>query len=233
MTVSARSSGVGRRVFGASTLGSPRWSGTTRDQRRRRIAVSPVGKSRVSLFGAVYLVFTLLCLPRIVAAPLTYDRWGNLFEQLSMLTGAIMIYARSSSAWPPAATGRVGRILLGLCTVSFTLEQAIYLQATTAFVPKWLPPGPMFRAIATTVLFALAAMALLMNRRALLAARLVALMILIFGLLVWVPALVSNPDSHNSWSETAETFAIVGAMWILAELLDEDSCDRTASGMTQ
>ena len=79
----------------------------------------------------------------------------------------------------------------------------------------------MFWAVATTVFFALAAVALLTNRMALLAARLLAIMLVLFGLLVWVQLLLSDPHSHANWSETAETFAIAGAAWILADLLGE------------
>src|SRR6266478_611780 len=79
----------------------------------------------------------------------------------------------------------------------------------------------MFWAVTTTVLFALAAVALLTNRMALLATRLLTMMLVIFGLLVWVPLLLSDPHSHTNWSETVETFAIAGAAWILADLLGE------------
>ncbi len=83
-------------------------------------------------------------------------------------------------------------MLLGVCVASFTLEQAFYLGATASLVPKWLPPSQMFWAVATTVAFALAAVALLTNRKALPATRLLTMMIVGFGLLVWVPLLVSN-----------------------------------------
>ena len=33
--------------------------------------------------GVVYLVFALLCVPRIVSTPQVYDSWGNFFEQFS------------------------------------------------------------------------------------------------------------------------------------------------------
>jgi hypothetical protein len=80
----------------------------------------------------------------------------------------------------------------------------------------------MFWAVATTVFFALAAAALLANRMALLASRLLTMMLLIFGLIVWVPLLLSGgPHSHTNWSETVETFAIAGTAWILADLLGE------------
>jgi hypothetical protein len=183
------------------------------------------GKTGASVLGAAYLVFALLCLPQIVAAPQIYNSWGNFFEQFSLVTGAAMVYARlsspRSSAWSPETLHRIGRILLGICVASFTLEQAFYLGATASLVPKWVPPSQMFWAVTTTVLFALAAVALLANRTALLAARLLTVMVVSFGLLVWVPLVLSDPHSHTNWSESAETFAIAGAAWILADLLGE------------
>jgi hypothetical protein len=176
-------------------------------------------KAGAGVLGIVYLVFALLFVPRIVATPQSYDPWGNFFEQFSLVTGAVIVYARLSSAWAPETRDRISRILLGLCVASFTIEQAIYLDATANLVPKWLPPSQMFWAIPTTVALALAAVALLTNRLALLATRLLTMMLVIFGLLVWIPLLLSDPHSHNNWSETVETFAIAGVTWILADLL--------------
>jgi hypothetical protein len=176
-------------------------------------------KVGAAALAAVYLVFALQCLPGIVAAPRIYNSWGNFFEQFSLVTGASIIYAGFSSAWSPVTQNRIARILVGVCTASFTLEQAFYLPPTASLVPKWLPPSPMFWAVATTVFFALAAVALLTNRMALLAARLLTIMLLLFGLIVWIPLLLSAPRSHTNWSETVETFAIAGTAWILADLL--------------
>jgi hypothetical protein len=178
-------------------------------------------KTGAAVLAVVYLAFALLCVPRIVAAPQIYDRWGNFFEQFSLVTGAGLIYARLSSLWPRDMANRIGRISLGLCAASFALEQGIYIKATAELVPKWLPPGQMFWAIATTFPFALAAVALVADRMALLAARLLTLMLVLFGLLVWIPLLVAHPHSHADWSETAETFAIAGTAWILADGLGE------------
>jgi hypothetical protein len=171
--------------------------------------------------GVAYLAFAVLCVPRIIAAPNVYDRWGNFFEPFSLATGAAIVYARLSAAWSPEALHRIGRILFGVCVASFTLEQAFYLDNTATLVPKWLPPSQMFWAVATTVAFGLAALSLLTNLMALLATRLLTAMIVIFGLLVWIPILLSHPNSHGNWSETAETFAIAGAGWILADLLGD------------
>ena len=240
MTVSTPSSNLGRHVFGVAALAfglitlvwhdyngwhQPRYmvnvaaavlifSGAAIQFRR-------TAKTGALVLSPVYLVFSLLCVPAVIATPKIYNSWGNFFEQFSLVAGAVLVYARWSSAWSGERLNRIGRILLGICTASFTLEQAFYLGPTVSLVPKWLPPSQMFWAVTTTVLFALAAVALLTNRMALLATRLLTMMLVLFGLLVWVPLLVSNPHSHTNWSEITETFAIAGAAWILADLLGE------------
>jgi hypothetical protein len=240
MTLSTPSLNLGRHVFGVAALAfgviTLAWHDYNNSQQLRYIVypasaalifggaaiqLRRTAKTGAAVLGAAYLVFALLCVPGIVAAPQIYNSWGNLFEQFSLLIGAAIVYARLSSAWYGETLNRIGRVLLGICAASFTLEQAIYLDATARLVPKWVPPSQMFWAVATTVSFALAAVALLTNRMALLASRLLTMMIVSFGLLVWVPLVLSDPHSHTNWSENAETFAIAGAAWILADLLGE------------
>jgi hypothetical protein len=240
MTAATPSSNLGRHVFGVAALAVGLITLTWHDYNgwhQRRYLVNAAAAALIfggaaiqfhrsakaggALVGVVYLVFALQCVPGIVAEPQIYNSWGNLFEQFSLVIGAAIVYARLSSACSPKTLHRTGRILLGICSASFTLEQAIYLHATASLVPKWLPPNQMFWAVTTTVLLALAAVALLTNRMALLAARLLTMMLVLFGLLVWVPLLLSDPHSHTNWSEIAETFAIAGTAWILADLLGE------------
>jgi len=124
--------------------------------------------------GALYLIFALLWVPHIVATPQVYDRWGNFFEQFSIVSGALIVYASvtRNDAARAARVARIGYFCFGICVISFTLEQLFYLSATAEFVPKWIPPGQMFWAITTTIALALAAIALLSGRSALLASRL-------------------------------------------------------------
>jgi hypothetical protein len=76
----------------------------------------------------------------------------------------------------------------------------------------------MFWAILTTIAFTLAAVAILINRQARLAMRLMTLMLALFGVLVWIPLLVARPEAHLNWSEFALTFLITGAAWMVADL---------------
>jgi hypothetical protein len=244
MTVATPNSNLGRHMFGVAALAfgliTLAWHDSNDGHQLRYVVYAAAAallfggaaiqfhrtaKAGAAVLGAAYLVFVLLSVPGIVAAPQIYNSWGNFFEQFSLLSGAAIVYARLSSAWPPETLTRIGRILLGICAASFTLEQAIYLDATAKFVPKWVPPTQMFWAVTTTVFFALAAVALLTNRMALLASRLLTMMVVSFGLLVWIPLVFSNPHNHTNWSENAETFEIAGAVWILADLLGEYRLD--------
>src|SRR6266851_8026470 len=240
MTISTPGSNLGRHVFGVAalafgliTLAWHDYNGWHQPRYLVHAAAAALifggaamqfrrtAKTGAAVLVAVYLVFALQCVPGIIAKPQIYNSWGNFFEQFSLVAGAAIVYARLSSAWSRETLNRIGSILLGVCVTSFTLEQAVYLHATASLVPKWIPPSQMFWAAATTVLFALAAVALLTNRMALLATRLLTMMLVLFGLIVWVPLLLSDPHNHTNWSETAETFAIAGAAWILADLLGE------------
>ena len=176
-------------------------------------------KAGAVILGVVYLAIALFSTPQIVATPLVFAPWGDFFEIFALVTGAAIVYARSAPALTPATLDRAGRILFGICAASFALYQALYPGGTTPLVPKWLPPSQVFWTVATTVFFALATVAILINRMALLAARLLTAMLVLFGLLVWLPLVVSDPRSHTNWTETALNFGIAGAAWILADLL--------------
>ncbi|HEY4441768.1 MAG TPA: hypothetical protein VGN14_15010 [Candidatus Elarobacter sp.] len=159
---------------------------------------------------AVYLFFALATVPGIVRAPASYARYGDFFEQLAVACGAAGIFGGT-------ALRRWSRIGFAACTISFALAQIVYLRFTASLVPRWLPPNGTFWAIATTVAFALAAVAVLIDRRAQLALRLTALMLALFGVLVWVPQVAAaRPSVTADWSELIETLLIAASAWVLA-----------------
>jgi len=164
----------------------------------------------------VYLCFSLACVPGIVAAPKVYAAYGSFFEQFCLFSGAMALYAATGAK--AKISGRLARLGLGVCAVSFAVSQVVYLSFTAELVPKWIPPSQKFWAIATTVAFALAALALLANRQGRLAAGLLTLMLVLFGVLVWVPRVMAHRQVHGNWSECALTFLIAGAAWMVADL---------------
>ncbi len=164
--------------------------------------------------------FSLACVPAIVTASNAYERYGGSFFQFfCMFCGAIALYAATdASAARALRFGRLARLGLGVCAISFALSQALYLRDTAGLVPKWIPPNQMFWAILTTIAFALAAIAILINRQARLAIRLTTLMLAMFAVLVWIPTLVAHPKAHFNWSEFGLTLLITGATWTIANL---------------
>jgi hypothetical protein len=173
--------------------------------------------------GTIYFAFALLGVPLIIEHPLVYNGYGNFFEQFSLVSGAVILYACSGQIAPArtANFAHIGYYAFGICVVSFTLEQLFYLSATASLVPKWIPPGQMFWAVATTAAFALAAIALLTGFLAPLASRLTTAMIVGFELLTWLPLLFADPHSFENWSESAETLAIAASAWVVADFLDQ------------
>lgn len=168
----------------------------------------------------VYLCFSLACIPDIIAAANIYERYGgSFFLFFSLLCGAIALYAATEvNAARAVLFGRLARLGLGVCAISFMLGQILLLRETAHLVPRWIPPNQMFWAIFTTVAFGLAAIAILLNRQARLAMRLMTLMLALFGVMVWVPLLVAHPKAHFNWSECVLTFLVTGAGAVVADL---------------
>lgn len=167
------------------------------------------------VLGIVFAVSSLLCIWGIARAPAVPVQYGAFFEQFSLLCGAAGAYALSEgNAARASRLARAVRIGLGLCAVSFAAMQIFYLKFTATLVPAWLPPDQTFWTILTTVAFGLAAIAMLTDLQARLAMRLMTLMIGLFGLIVWLPAVAGHPGSHGNWSEFALNFLIAGAAWL-------------------
>ncbi len=165
------------------------------------VLAAPGGARMGSIsLGVLYAIFTLACIPAIVSAPRAFDAYDGFFEQVAILCGATAVLAPSAA-----------RIGLGLSALSFAAAQIVYFGITAAMVPAWIPFGPTFWAVLTTAAFGLAAIALIFNLRARLAAALTASMVAAFGVLVWIPALASHPGAHGNWSEFALTCLIASA----------------------
>ena len=176
------------------------------------------------VLGTIYLIFALLLVPAIVAKPQELYRWLNCFYELSLVSAALIVHASFQRTEPEGAgrAARVGCIVFAICLVSFGVEQLEFLKRTASLVPTWIPPGQMFWALATTVAFVLAAVAIISGWSALLASRFLTAMMIAFLPLVWVPVCVADPHTFGNWSETVETLAIGGAAWIVSDFLGQN-----------
>jgi uncharacterized membrane protein YphA (DoxX/SURF4 family) len=169
--------------------------------------------------GILYGFCALFWLPRVVGFPKMIGAWSGFAEQVMLVIAAVIVYASlqpRESAWA-GVTIRGARILFGICFVIMGVAHFMALSFTAAMVPKWIPPGQNFWAIATGIFHVFAGLAILSGVLAALASRLLTAMILGFGLLIWLPNLFATPRVHMTWCGNAVNLAIAGAAWIVAD----------------
>ena len=113
--------------------------------------------------------------------------------------------------------------MLGLPPIFFGLGHLIGLRFFATLVPHWLGFGTGWAAI-TGIAFLLAGIAICLRRLDILAARLLALMLLIFEFLVEIPPVFVRPNSEEAWGAAVYNLAAIGALWIFAEFVSSCRC---------
>ncbi len=174
-----------------------------------------VGALALAVFN---FLFVASWLAKAVAGPTIYDSWGNVFEEFSLVVAGMVIFASlapAGSGWE-RATGAICRVY-GVCAVSFSADHWIYLHGAASFVPRWIPPGQMFWAVATAIFFAMAAVAILTGMLARLGSRLLAVMISGFEVLVWAPKLAASPHEQILWAANGIATALAAGAWVVAD----------------
>jgi uncharacterized membrane protein len=175
----------------------------------------------------VYLAFALFWLPRFYTAPhalgfrlpVIIGLVGGIAMQLILVAAAVILYAAFSphGSKPLHPAIRISRWVCGLASASFGLVHLTNVPGTARMIPKWLPLSAEFWTVFTGIAFVLAGLAILSRIQDVLAARLLALMLLLFDLLVLAPLPFHSPHNHVAWGSNAYNMAAVGAFWIFAE----------------
>lgn len=189
----------------------------------------PAGAATLALLHLAFMVFWVR---RIVGFPELIGTWSGTAELLVMALGAgatyLAVQPRSKPMAVRAAQGT--RILFGLCLVAFGLAHFLAAAETAGLVPAWIPPNQRFWALATGVFHLLAGAALITNLWALLASRLLTIMFVGFGLLVWAPQLFVHPEMHIVWAGNAINFAMIAAAWMMSHTIARFETRRPDGG---
>ncbi len=187
------------------------------------LLVGPLARFAAPALAALLFVFVLLLrLPPLVAQPLVESNWYGLGETMTLVAGALTVFAgtavqrRRPFARPVKA--RTARALFALALLPIGLSHFFYLRHTAALIPSWIP-WHISLAHVTGAAHIAAAIGILLGIG--LAASLETWMLALFTALVWAPAVVAQPANGLAWSELLLSTAITGAAWAVAESITD------------
>jgi uncharacterized membrane protein YphA (DoxX/SURF4 family) len=172
------------------------------------------------VMGVLFIVFSVPWWIRVVHFPRLIGTWLGVAEQLALVAGAGIAFLAVKPAKESNALFRISvclRILFGLCAIVFGLAHFLALPQTMSLVPAGLPLGQPFWALATGIGHMCAGLSIATGVLATLSSRLFTGMLIIFGALVWAPALFANPQTHMVWAGNTVNLAEIGAAWIIAD----------------
>jgi uncharacterized membrane protein len=174
------------------------------------------------------ILWALLKVPALVVAPQIEGVWLGFGELAVLLAGGWTLFALlggvgAESVWRLVAGEngvRAARYFFAVFLIPIGLSHIMYVKETAALVPAWLPyrigwaylTGAGQMACGLGVLFG----GVLFRVLPRVAAMTEAGMISLFGLLVWLPAVVAAPKARLPWTAFFITWAIGAAAWVVA-----------------
>ncbi len=182
---------------------------------------------RIAMYAAIVLAADLAVTDffRAVLPALAHWKiWGvyeDLAEQTAMTMGAVIAWMMLSEGGEAgrARVMRIARVVFGLCLIVFGISHFVYMNLTAPLVPKWLPPSGEFWGYATGVAHIAGGLAIISGIQARLASILITIMYALFGLIVWVPAVIHDVHKQGNWTETAANWLLVAAAWCVMDSL--------------
>jgi len=188
---------------------------------------------RTARMGAVasaiaYLIFMALWLARYYAGIHAYG-WRiavllgiyfGLAQQLMLVAPAVIVYVSTSAPdfLMQKRAAIAARWMLGLPPIVFGLFHLAAIHVFASIVPRWMQFGN-FWAVLTGIAFILAGLAICSGVKDVLAARLLALMLLLFEGFVEIPPIFIRLHNEATWGAAVYNVTAIGACWIFAEFL--------------
>jgi uncharacterized membrane protein len=185
----------------------------------------PTVQWAVRILFPYLVIWTLLKVPALVVAPQIEGVWLGFGELTLMLSGGWILFARLSGINLGFATGdtglRAAKILFGLSLLPIGLSHLIYVKETASFVPAWLPYREGLTVI-TGVGQIAAGLGVLFSVLPQIAATAEAIMISLFTLLCWAPAIAATPRVRMPWTAFFISWTFGSAAWVVAQSILRD-----------
>lgn len=192
-------------------------------------------RSGAAASAIAYLMFAALWLLRYYAAihalgwriEVLFGISFGLAQQFMLVAPAALVYVATASSdlVLQNRAAIAARWMLGLPPVLFGLFHLIGIRVFASIVPHWMSFGYFWAAL-TGIAFILAGIAICSGIMDVVAARLLALMLLLFEGLVEIPPIFIRSHNQATWGAAVYNVTAIGACWIFAEFLDSRAARR-------
>jgi uncharacterized membrane protein len=173
----------------------------------------------------VYLVvWALLKVPGVVAAPGMEATWLGLGELTLLLSGGWTLFACFADLGEGSPLGfltgerglRMARILFAVSVIPIGLSHIVYAGITAGYVPPWLPYRVGWAYLTGAGQIA-SGLGVLFNVLPRIAAWAEAGQITLYTLLVWLPLVIATPKARLPWTGFFISWIIGAAAWAVAQ----------------
>jgi uncharacterized membrane protein len=170
------------------------------------------------------IVWLILKVPALCVAPQMEAVWLGFGELAVLLSGGWVLFA-TLSCLPPGSplafitsdrSIRLAKLVFGISVIPIGLSHIVYVSETVKLVPAWLPyrTGWAYLTGAGQIASGLGVLFSVLPKIAAVAE---AVMISLFTLLVWGPAILAEPKARLPWTAFFISWAIGSAAWIVAQ----------------
>jgi len=183
-----------------------------------------MARPAATMLGVMFFLFVLLLhIPRIVGNSSDGNEWTSGFVALAMCGGAWVL----ASAAPLHAREtadpflKLGRYFFALAFVAFGMQHFIYARFAAGLGPPWFSGRPLWAYLAGAV-FVAAGAAIVLGKKARLAATLLGTILFLYFLLLHIPRIAAQLHKPALWTRGFEILALCGAALVLASTLPRD-----------
>jgi uncharacterized membrane protein len=170
------------------------------------------------------IIWLLLKVPAIFAAPQMEAAWLGAGELAVLLTGGWVLFAKLAGLREESLLAFTtseksiyfARMLFAISLIPIGLSHIVYVKETAELVPPWLTHRVWWAYLTGGGQIA-CGLGLLFSIVPRVAATVEACMISLFTLLVWGPAIIASPKTRLPWTAFFISCAIASAAWVVAQ----------------
>jgi uncharacterized membrane protein len=183
-----------------------------------------LARAAATMLGVMFFLFVvLLHIPRIIGNSSNGDEWTQGFVALAMCGGAWILAnaAPLHERETPDPFLKLGRYFFALAFLAFGIQSFVYARFGAGLGAPWIP-GPPLLACLFGLIFVGTGAAIMVGKKMLMAATLLASIAFLYFLLLYVPLIIKHLHDPLPWTRGFEILAMCGAALVLASGLPEE-----------